>query len=460
MFHPYGDINPTERRVYFERVILSGDLGRWQAVILEGQASLKCDWLVGQISTRREQRVRSPMLTQSFTAPHEAGPTPTPKPTSNLRDGNATLLEIAPAYIKAIMSPEDNSFPRLDCPAPGGSRYDYLRKKGMHRARREVKPKYFFALDLHQCANLLPRLIGSVVEAMRFLGPENCALSIVEGRSDDGTFEILKVLRQEIEDIGATYFFNSTDLDPSSGARIAILAELRNMALEPLTHHSDNYDPDTTVIFLNDVAICMEDILELIHQRVQQNADMTCAMDWTYAGVDPTFYDVWIARDIKGDTFFNIPEDGNWNSAWNLFWNNAPTQQRYGYHKPFQVFSCWNGAVTFTAKPLLQHNISFHSSNSPPECFRGEPEILCKEMWKSGYGKIAVVPSVNLEYSDEQAKKIKALKGYTSQWVGKDGDDSNDESLRIEWEKNPPAVVKCMSSYQNQTWVPWDEGLA
>ena len=65
---------------------------------------------------------------------------------------------------------------------------------------------------------------------------------------------------------------------------------------------------------------------------------MTCAMDWTYVRQDPTFYDVWIARDMKGESFFNIPPDGNWNSAWNLFWNNADTQQRYHAHLPFQVF--------------------------------------------------------------------------------------------------------------------------
>ena len=49
---------------------------------------------------------------------------------------------------------------------------------------------------------------------------------------------------------------------------------------------------------------------------------MTCAMDWVYVGPDPTFYDVWIARGMMGDSFFNVPDDGNWNSAWNLFWND------------------------------------------------------------------------------------------------------------------------------------------
>jgi alpha-1,3-mannosyltransferase len=49
-----------------------------------------------------------------------------------------------------------------------------------------------------------------------------------------------------------------------------------------------------------------------IHQRQYEDADMVCAMDWTYVGRDPTFYDVWVARDMNGDSFFEIPEDGSW----------------------------------------------------------------------------------------------------------------------------------------------------
>ena len=156
-----------------------------------------------------------------------------PEFTTSLKDGNSTLLEAALVYIAAIMTPEDASFPRLECPAPTGNRYDYLRSNSTTIAANDVRPKYFFALDLHQCASLLPRLMGSIIETMRFLGPEDCILSIVEGRSDDGTYEILKLLRTEIEGIGAEYFFNYSDLDPLSGDRIAGLAELRNQALEP-----------------------------------------------------------------------------------------------------------------------------------------------------------------------------------------------------------------------------------
>lgn len=188
---------------------------------------------------------------------------------------------MASAHIKAIMEPEDISFSRLDCPAPTGARYEYLRSNSKTIASRDVRPKYFFALDLHQCASLLPRLMGSIVETMRFLGPEHCALSIVEGSSDDGTFEILKLLGTEIEGVGAKYFFNSSNLNPTAGDRdrIEVLADLRNLALEPLIKYADQYSKDTTVLFINDVSICMEDILELIHQRVHQDADMACGMD-------------------------------------------------------------------------------------------------------------------------------------------------------------------------------------
>lgn len=374
---------------------------------------------------------------------------------------NNTLVETAPTYIKAIIAPEDTTFPRLSCPAASHDRYLNLKASSTNIIQAHtLQPKYFFALDLYQCASLLPRLMGSIVESIRFLGPQDCALSIVEGRSDDGTFEILLSLREEIERMGANYYFNSSDIDPTEGDRIKALAELRNQALQPLLDRTDHTFTDaTTVIFINDVAICMEDILELIHQRNYQNADMTCAMDWTYVGPDPTFYDVWITRDMNGDTFFNIPEDGNWNSAWNLFWNNPSAQERQRSGKPFQVFSCWNGATAFTAKPLLESNLRFRAPHDEHECLQGEPKTWCTEMWHHGYGKIAVIPSVNLEYSDEAAKKIKAAKGYVSKFTGGKADEGEE---RIEWETTPPSMVKCMpdGTYDNQTWVPWEEQLA
>ena len=172
---------------------------------------------------------------------------------------------MALAFVPAIMNPEDSTLTRLACLAPIGDRYGKLTAASTNTTTSHAVPlKYFFALDLHQSARILPRLIGSIIESIRFLGPLNCALSIVEGRSDDGTFEILVLLRKEIERIGAHYYLHShsSDINPTAGNRIRALADLRNQALQPLLDHADQTLTDaTTVMFLNDVAICMEDIL-------------------------------------------------------------------------------------------------------------------------------------------------------------------------------------------------------
>jgi len=78
-------------------------------------------------------------------------------------------------------------------------------------------------------------------------------------------------------------------------------------------------------------------------------------------------------------------------------------------------------------------------------------------MWHIGYGKIAVVPSINVEYGDEAAQKIKSLKGYTSRWVAPER--RNGMSLKVKWEQSPPAQTRCIVDYANQHWVPWDEQL-
>ncbi len=42
---------------------------------------------------------------------------------------------------------------------------------------------YFSIANLRQCVDLLLRLLGSVVEAIHFFRPWQCALSVVEGNS-------------------------------------------------------------------------------------------------------------------------------------------------------------------------------------------------------------------------------------------------------------------------------------
>jgi alpha-1,3-mannosyltransferase len=367
------------------------------------------------------------------------------------RKPNETLLRDAPASVDAILNPQSSTLEHLECPALNHSRYDWLHI--YHGSEQgTIRPRYLFALDLYQNAPLLPALLGSILEVVRFLGPQNCALSIVEGRSTDGTFEILSSLTGKLDEIGLKYFFQTSDIDTHND-RIVSLAKLRNQALAPYVKSSAEFSEQSTIVFINDIAPCAEDILEIIHQRQYQGADMSCAMDWTYLSETPTFYDVWIARDMSGDLFFNIPANGSWDNANDLFWNDTVSRRRYENHEPFQVFACWNGLTAFVAKPIFQEKIHFRG-NVENECFQGEPSLFCKDMWFSGHGKIMVVPSVNVEYSVRNTKRLKELKGFTSDWTRKESD-----SARITWEEKPPEQVKCMPDHDRQSWPPWNEAL-
>ena len=331
-------------------------------------------------------------------------------------------------------------------------RYDHLRpgNAGIH---------YLFAINLRDSLHIVPRLLGTVLEVMHYLGSEHCALSIVEGHSGDGTQDVLAALVPVLRGAGVRYSFQRSDIDPAAGDRVGRLARLRNLALEPLLGRAD-LGPDPTGVFLNDVAACPNDVLELAHQRRHLGADMTCAMDWTHAGDRPSFYDVWIARGMTGDTFFRIPDDGSWEGAWDLFWNDGLSGSRLDTARPFQVFSCWNGAAVFGARPLLAGEaggaVSFRSAfEAAGECYQGEPVLFCKDLWFRGHGRIAVVPSVSLEYSDAAGEDIKREKGWTEDVVA--GLDPAGDL--IAWQAQPPAEIKCAPGWQNQHWQKWDQGL-
>ncbi|KPM45172.1 hypothetical protein AK830_g1383 [Neonectria ditissima] len=390
------------------------------------------------------------------TAP--ASPATTSPDAVIIRNGTVLSASRISPYIDAILDSASTKPPRLQCPTLNTSRYSSLLHdpNGPTSAKSPHHIDYYFALDLRNCLSLLPRLLGSIIEAVRFLGPERCALSIIEGNSPDGTADVLVALRPFLENLNLTYFFNSSNINPAKGNRIHRLAELRNLALQPLFDNLDRVSENTTVLFLNDVAACTEDLLELALQRRTLGADMTCAMDWTYAGQDPTFYDVWVARTLAGDSFFEVPPDGNWDSAWNLFWNDPSTSSRYHKNLPFQVFSCWNGATAIGAAPLLE-GLRFRETHGGKdgECAQGEPQIFCKKMWFRGYRKIAVVPTVNLEYSDDRADQIKRLKGFTSDLARSQEGEGN----KIDWVLEPPEKVKCMPTWDNQFWRPWNETL-
>ncbi|GAB7337829.1 hypothetical protein MBLNU457_4230t1 [Dothideomycetes sp. NU457] len=403
----------------------------------------------------------------------------TPSATS-IKPINPDLNEKAAEILNWIKTPDDaldESHDRLRCPGVVEGRYDYMKthgKKEVMQLQRggaktyKVKPKYFFALDLYNCAPVLSRLLSTIVDAIQFLGPENCALSVVEGRSEDGTYEVLLGMRPILEKMGTHFFIQTNETNPHEiddvdfKERIVRLAVLRNMALEPLTSQPENFHSDTIVFFINDVSLCVSDVLELGHQIIMQNAHMTCAMDWIQDGHN--FYDSWIGRTMKGDLFIWQSESGDFSHhAQTLFWNDANLKARRENGLAFQVFSCWNGGVAFTAKPLVEHGVRFRTHHQG-ECHLGEPVHFAKDFRQVGYDRVAVVGSVNVGYNDADTRAAKDRWGNvqdwtTQRWLAEMKMQGISEKIR--WDPNPPDKIMCIEMWgADAHYVDWDEPRA
>ncbi|KAK2594093.1 hypothetical protein QQS21_008196 [Conoideocrella luteorostrata] len=350
-----------------------------------------------------------------------------------VKDGKILPAGNISLYLGAIFDTAQTNLPTLQCPKFDENRYKTLQAVD----RRGSGIQWFFALNLRNSLELLPRLLGSIIEAIRFLGPQHCALSIVEGLSPDGTADVLIALEDGLKAMGVRYFFQSSTVDSKVDHRIVKLAELRNLALQPLLFNPASATEDAAVIFINDVAACTDDILELVYQRQSLRADM-------------------ISRDINGESFFKIGDMGEWDRANYLFWDSPVSKARFEANRPFQVFACWNGGTVMSARPFLEQNIRFRASNDKlGECFMGEPQLLCKDLWFHGYDRIAIVPSVNLDYALDRANKTKLEKGFVTEIVGEQ-DPSDD---RINTWLGPPDKVRCMAGFDHQSMVAWNETL-
>ncbi|KAI4216925.1 MAG: hypothetical protein LQ351_000874 [Letrouitia transgressa] len=327
---------------------------------------------------------------------------------------------------------------RFYCRGPLEDRYGHLRPS------ESENPRFYFALDLYQAGEVLPQLLASILEVVNFLGPANCYVSIVEGRSNDDTLELLNELRVEAQKLDLAYTLIRSDTNPTAEGRnrIEALAKLRNLALAPLFNDPSQFDIEqTAIIFINDIIACPNDILELFHQYHVQGADMVCSMDYQRG----LFYDTWIARSMTGDLYVEIPPSGSWHRARDLFWDDAVAKSRFLAYQPLQVFSCWNGMAVIRARPFIENGIRFRR-NRDSECYTGEPLLLCKDLWANGYWRILVVPSVWVAYNHIESMEVKMLEGFVEDHVGSENSNPQIQEM-IEWRARPPSRIKCTEPY-------------
>lgn len=126
--------------------------------------------------------------------------------------------------------------------------------------------RYFFALNLTN----LPQL--SVPRRMSSIESEHCVISIVEGQSDDRTYEFLAALKMHVEALGTQLLPSTAPSTPKQKAKsksstypsctTKTFEPLKvSAATGPINELDGMFSPDALVIFINDVALCPEDVL-------------------------------------------------------------------------------------------------------------------------------------------------------------------------------------------------------
>lgn len=357
-------------------------------------------------------------------------------------------------YVNSILGNINIPCPRLECPAPDAKRYIPIREPSSERPGID----YIFAVRVVNNLDQLPTLLGAVLNAMYYLGPYRCALTVISSGWRPHLDDVLEELHLGLNHIGAVYNYTSFAYGPRAYKH-------RNQAIGAVRHARKEVSEDATIVFLDDVDICSEDILELILQRENLGADMTCGMQWApnKSNGIPLLKNDGTCRDMQGERFGHVPPE-KWTEGTDVkeyFWKSSKDQARFNEKRPFQVFSCWGGAAAFTASTFTRLEQTFRLPIKGAECTQPDTRLFCKDMWSHGRGKIAVIPSVNVARRQDDDFDVKKSIGYTSDLIRGQGPKGD----RIAWAKEPPKEVVC-SNHRREAWDaglplddPWDYEL-
>lgn len=144
--------------------------------------------------------------------------------------------------------------------------------------------KYFFAINLYNSFDVIPDLFSNMFKVSAILGYQNVFVSVYENGSTDQTKALLRIFDALCRSVGLRVVIR-TSLR-TRGAfhhRIEYLAEVRNAALAPLQElRASEGEVFDSIIFMNDVLPCVDDLLELIWQSRRQNAGITCGSDYIF----------------------------------------------------------------------------------------------------------------------------------------------------------------------------------
>ncbi|BFZ64840.1 hypothetical protein YB2330_005993 [Saitoella coloradoensis] len=355
--------------------------------------------------------------------------------------------------------------------------------------------RFFLAMNAYNNARVLPTIFREMVDLTAILtnrGASSVFISIVENGSEDEGPAMLAAFRDLLDEfeIPNLIITDSTPTDWINVNRIVQLAAHRNKALEPMYKAGKPYD---RVIFYNDVFHCSEEVMELLYQLETQGANMVCPLDWweereSVGTPYPLIWDMWVMRTMQGKMSYPMWERYSFSKDPELLFRDEDeliTQWRFQERRPFQVFSCWNGLVVMDAAPFYGSNtiepVRFRAGNvSAGECQASECELVCRDFWKNGYGKIAVIPRVGVWYELQPYLDMRSLpveriedsdiyphemlnkfEGHDrhelwdgKKWFGKPFPPRDVE--KIWWQRKPPSTSWCLPHQGGVGEKDWD----
>lgn len=369
------------------------------------------------------------------------------------------------------------------------TRYDSSGILADPSSRYDTKQRISIALNLYNSEDILPSLSLALLGLVHHLHPTHqIYISIFENGSNDKTRDLLGNLAPALFAAGINGLsFRSTILQrPQEIDRIVALANIRNEAILPLLPHA----ADGVLLFVNDVVTCTSDLLELIHQQRLQRAHGVMSTDWDYAGGQPRFRDVWVARGINGELPYSMREpsgftefapSGNWGH--DLFsTQDEAVYQRWLDGRPLPVYSGWNGAIAFDAKIFTDYHVRFRASGKAhwdggdatgamglwgellategyldSDCASSECKLIARDVWNmlGNATRFALAPQSRTAYSMADWNLVV---GGNLPPTRRTDNESWQEDV-IDWANvTMPAEVVCAPSLTEQGDVidPWD----